>query len=196
MVSWEDCQWWCVFCETAEQTVLCINKESCIWRCEIYKCDISHVGDVTIQARLTRGEDEAFRTSLLLPLRKWIRLDCYIQDSTVQNSASSSGWHYAELGEKKYLRQHLIVIYFFIYLFGLVSLLLCEVWGFCCNSCKILKYGPAGKCRLHSNLKLFAAECSLYVCLHLSSCIITCMSYSQVLLDVTWDGDIYRSEYR
>lgn len=89
--SWDDCQPWCVFCETAEQTVWCINKESCICCGEIYKCCISLVGDLIIQARLARGEDEAFRISLLLPLRKWIRLDCYIQDSEVQDSACSSG---------------------------------------------------------------------------------------------------------
>lgn len=181
-----------MFGETARQTVLCINKESCIWCCEIYKCDVSHAGDVIIQARLTRGEDEAFRTSLLLPLRKWIRLDCYIQDSKVQNSACSSGWQHAELGKKNYLRQHKTV--FLSCEFAPVPLL-CEVWGFCCNSCKILKDGPAGKCSLHSNFELFAAECFLYVCVYLISCIITCMSYSQVLLDVTWDADIHRYAY-
>lgn len=73
--------------------------------------------------------------------------------------------------------------------------LLCEVWGFCCNSWTILKDGPAGKCSLRSNLELFAAECFLYVRVYLGSCIITRMSFSQVLLDVTWDGDIYRYAY-
>lgn len=48
-----------------------------------YDCHISCVGDVIIQARVTTGEDEAFQASVVLPLRKWIRLDCYIQDSKV-----------------------------------------------------------------------------------------------------------------
>lgn len=94
--------------------------------------------------------------------------------------------------KKIYLRQHMTV--FLSCEFAPVPLLW-EVWGFCCNSCKILKDGPAGKCSLHSNFELFAAECFLYVCVYLSSCIITCMSYSQVLLDVTWDGDIHRYAY-
>ena len=176
-----------------EQTVLCINKESCIWCCEIYKCDISHVGDVIIQARLTRGEDEAFRASLFLPLRKWIRLDCYIQDSKVQTSGCSSGWQLADLEKNVPQATYL----FFVFLScELASVpLLFEIWGFCSNSCKILKDAPAGKCSLHSNLELFAAECFLYVCIYLSSCIITCMSYSQVLLDITWDSDIHRFTY-
>ncbi|CAK6956152.1 protein sel-1 homolog 3%2C partial [Scomber scombrus] len=44
---------------------------------------LTDTGDIIIQARLTTGEDEAFRTSVKLPLWKWIRLDCYIQDSKV-----------------------------------------------------------------------------------------------------------------
>ncbi|XP_067453772.1 protein sel-1 homolog 3 [Thunnus thynnus] len=44
---------------------------------------LTDTGDIIIQARVTTGEDEAFRTSVVLPLRKWIRLDCYIQDSKV-----------------------------------------------------------------------------------------------------------------
>lgn len=48
-----------------------------------YDCHISCVGNVVIQARVTTGEDEAFRASVVLPLWKWIRLDCYIQDSKV-----------------------------------------------------------------------------------------------------------------
>uniref|UniRef100_A0A8P4KDE9 Protein sel-1 homolog 3 n=1 Tax=Dicentrarchus labrax TaxID=13489 RepID=A0A8P4KDE9_DICLA len=44
---------------------------------------LTDTGDVIIQARVTTGEDEAFQTSVALPLRKWIRLDCYIQDSKV-----------------------------------------------------------------------------------------------------------------
>ncbi|XP_043985750.1 protein sel-1 homolog 3-like isoform X1 [Gambusia affinis] len=44
---------------------------------------LSETGDIIIQARLTTGEDEAFRTHLMLPLWKWIRLDCYILDSKV-----------------------------------------------------------------------------------------------------------------
>ncbi|GAA6217828.1 protein sel-1 homolog 3-like [Lates japonicus] len=44
---------------------------------------LTDTGDVIIQARVTTGEDEAFQSSLALPLWKWIRLDCYIQDSEV-----------------------------------------------------------------------------------------------------------------
>lgn len=73
-----------MFCGTAEQTVLCINKERRISCGEIYDCHLSFVGGVMIQARVTSGEDEAFRANLVFPLRKWIRLDCYIQDSKVQ----------------------------------------------------------------------------------------------------------------
>lgn len=94
--------------------------------------------------------------------------------------------------KKMYLRQHITV--FLSCEFAPVPLL-CKVWGFCCNSCKILKDGPAGKCSLHSNLELFAAECFLFVRVYLGSCIITCMSNSQVLLDVTWGGDIHRYAY-
>lgn len=49
----------------------------------IYACHTSRVGDVIIQARATTGKDEAFRVSAALPQWKWIRLDCYIQDSKV-----------------------------------------------------------------------------------------------------------------
>lgn len=48
-----------------------------------YMTPISCVGNVIIQARVTTGEDEAFRATAVLPLWKWIRLDCYIQDSKV-----------------------------------------------------------------------------------------------------------------
>ncbi|XP_070688255.1 protein sel-1 homolog 3 [Pempheris klunzingeri] len=44
---------------------------------------LTDTGDVIIQARVTTGEDEAFRASVALPLWKWIRLDCYIQNSKV-----------------------------------------------------------------------------------------------------------------
>lgn len=44
---------------------------------------LTNTGDVVIQARVTRGKDEAFRAGIALPLWKWIRLDCYIQDSKV-----------------------------------------------------------------------------------------------------------------
>ncbi|KAM4574213.1 protein sel-1 homolog 3 isoform 1-T2 [Fundulus diaphanus] len=44
---------------------------------------LSETGDIIIQARMTTGEDEAFRAYLMLPLWKWIRLDCYILDSKV-----------------------------------------------------------------------------------------------------------------
>ncbi|XP_069378563.1 protein sel-1 homolog 3 isoform X2 [Paralichthys olivaceus] len=44
---------------------------------------LTDTGDVIIQARLTTGEEEAFQVSVALPLRKWIRLDCSIQNSKV-----------------------------------------------------------------------------------------------------------------
>ncbi|XP_039985010.1 protein sel-1 homolog 3 isoform X2 [Xiphias gladius] len=44
---------------------------------------LTDTGDLIIQARVTTGEDEAFRARVALPLWKWIRLDCYIQDSKV-----------------------------------------------------------------------------------------------------------------
>ncbi|KAM7410426.1 hypothetical protein PAMA_001729 [Pampus argenteus] len=45
---------------------------------------LTDTGDVIIQTRVTTGEDEAFRAGVVLPLWKWIRLDCYIQDSKVR----------------------------------------------------------------------------------------------------------------
>lgn len=74
-----------MFCESQEQTVLCINKELWISSGEIYVCHIFCAGGIIIQARMTTGEDEAFRASIMLPLWKWIRLDCYILDSKVQH---------------------------------------------------------------------------------------------------------------
>ncbi|XP_027146236.1 protein sel-1 homolog 3 isoform X2 [Larimichthys crocea] len=44
---------------------------------------LTDTGNVIIQARLTTGEDEAFQSRVVLPLWKWIRLDCYIQNSKV-----------------------------------------------------------------------------------------------------------------
>ncbi|XP_074523997.1 protein sel-1 homolog 3 [Halichoeres trimaculatus] len=44
---------------------------------------LTDTGDVMIQARMTTGEDDAFRAVMAMPLRKWIRLDCYIEDSKV-----------------------------------------------------------------------------------------------------------------
>lgn len=41
-------------------------------------------GNIIIQARKITGEDEAFQVQAMLPLLKWIRLDCYIQDSEVK----------------------------------------------------------------------------------------------------------------
>lgn len=73
----------CVFCETVEQTALCINKERWLSCGEIYDSHISCAGNIIIQARVTTGEDEAFHARVVLPLRKWIRLDCYIQDTKV-----------------------------------------------------------------------------------------------------------------
>ncbi|KAM9358011.1 protein sel-1 homolog 3 [Symphorus nematophorus] len=49
---------------------------------------LTDTGDVIIQARVTTGEDEAFQASVVLPLWKWIRLDCYIQDSKVRLDAT------------------------------------------------------------------------------------------------------------
>lgn len=66
-----------------KQPGLCINKEPVISCGVIYDCHISCVGDVIIQARLTEGDDEAFRTNVELPLWKWIRLDCYVVGSKV-----------------------------------------------------------------------------------------------------------------
>ncbi|XP_040897218.1 protein sel-1 homolog 3 isoform X2 [Toxotes jaculatrix] len=44
---------------------------------------LTDTGSVIIQAHVTTREDEAFQASVALPLWKWIRLDCYIQDSKV-----------------------------------------------------------------------------------------------------------------
>lgn len=44
---------------------------------------LTDTGNVIIQTHVTTGEDEAFRVSVVLPQRKWIRLDCYIQNSQV-----------------------------------------------------------------------------------------------------------------
>ncbi|XP_069006057.1 protein sel-1 homolog 3 [Embiotoca jacksoni] len=49
---------------------------------------LSDTGNVIIQARATTGGDGAFRASVVLPLRKWIRLDCYILDSEVRLDAT------------------------------------------------------------------------------------------------------------
>ncbi|KAM3620581.1 uncharacterized protein V6R79_025623 [Siganus canaliculatus] len=49
---------------------------------------LTDTGDVIIQARVATGEDEAFRANAVLPLRKWIRLDCYIENSKVQLDAA------------------------------------------------------------------------------------------------------------
>nr|XP_015831045.2 protein sel-1 homolog 3 [Nothobranchius furzeri] len=49
---------------------------------------LTDTGDLIIQARMTTGEDEAFRAIVMLPLWKWIRLDCYILDSKVQLNAA------------------------------------------------------------------------------------------------------------
>ncbi|KAM7011912.1 protein sel-1 homolog 3 [Tautogolabrus adspersus] len=49
---------------------------------------LTDAGDIIIQVRVTTGEDVAFRAGLTLPLWKWIRLDCYIQDSKALLDAS------------------------------------------------------------------------------------------------------------
>lgn len=63
-------------------------RECQISRGDVYDCHISCAGNIIIQARVTTGVDEAFQTSVELPLRKWIRLDCYIHDSEVQKPGS------------------------------------------------------------------------------------------------------------
>lgn len=90
-----------------EQTALCINKELWISSGEIYDCHIFCAGDIIIQARLITGEDEAFRTHLMLPLWKWIRLDCYILDSKVKKKkAPTCGFGWAEEELKLKLSEH------------------------------------------------------------------------------------------
>lgn len=89
------------FVGCAEQTAPCINKERQISHGEVYDYHISCAGDIIIQARVTAGVDEAFQASVVLPLRKWIRLDCYIHDSEVQKPGSCL-W---EVGGKE-LRKH------------------------------------------------------------------------------------------
>ncbi|XP_030583534.1 protein sel-1 homolog 3 [Archocentrus centrarchus] len=44
---------------------------------------LTDTGGIVIQARKRTGADEAFQARAALPLWKWIRLDCYIQDSKV-----------------------------------------------------------------------------------------------------------------
>ncbi|KAM4549430.1 protein sel-1 homolog 3 isoform 1-T1 [Odontesthes bonariensis] len=44
---------------------------------------LSDTGEIIIQAHMTTGEDEAFQATIVLPLWKWIRLDCYVLDSKV-----------------------------------------------------------------------------------------------------------------
>ncbi|KAK2907555.1 hypothetical protein Q8A73_008628 [Channa argus] len=65
-------------------------------------CHTSYVGSsimwigtrsVITQARVTSGEDEAFRARVVLPLWKWIRLVCYIQDSKLMHYYSMSDFH-------------------------------------------------------------------------------------------------------
>ncbi|KAM9384073.1 protein sel-1 homolog 3 isoform 2-T2 [Pholidichthys leucotaenia] len=45
--------------------------------------ELTDTGDTIIQVHLTTGEDAAFQANQALPLQKWIRLDCYIQDTKV-----------------------------------------------------------------------------------------------------------------
>ncbi|CAG5862185.1 unnamed protein product [Menidia menidia] len=44
---------------------------------------LSDSGEIIIQAHVTTGEDEAFQAAEVMPLWKWIRLDCYILGSKV-----------------------------------------------------------------------------------------------------------------
>uniref|UniRef100_A0A3Q1IK76 Uncharacterized protein n=1 Tax=Anabas testudineus TaxID=64144 RepID=A0A3Q1IK76_ANATE len=71
---------------------------------------LTDTGNVVIQARVTTGEDEAFRASVVLPLWKWVRLDCYIRDSKVWKlSIFRNSIHYDDtdgyfgIGGNKYL---------------------------------------------------------------------------------------------
>ncbi|KAM8887747.1 protein sel-1 homolog 3 [Synchiropus picturatus] len=52
---------------------------------------LTDTGDIIIQARLTTEEDEALRAAVALPLRKWIRLDAYIQNSKVLMQSTWAG---------------------------------------------------------------------------------------------------------
>ncbi|XP_053715256.1 protein sel-1 homolog 3-like [Synchiropus splendidus] len=52
---------------------------------------LTDTGDIIIQARLTTEEDEALRAAVALPLRKWIRLDAYIQNSKVLMQSTWGG---------------------------------------------------------------------------------------------------------
>ncbi|KAJ0065297.1 hypothetical protein NL108_007031, partial [Boleophthalmus pectinirostris] len=45
---------------------------------------LSDTGDLIIQAHLTEGGDEAFRTNMALPLWTWTRLDLYLEGTKVQ----------------------------------------------------------------------------------------------------------------
>lgn len=94
------------FVGSAEQTAPYINKERQISRGEVYDCHISRAGDIIIQARVATGLDEAFQTSVKLPLRKWIRLDCHIQDSEVQKPGSCLWEVRGKELRKHSLRQH------------------------------------------------------------------------------------------
>ncbi|XP_078802801.1 protein sel-1 homolog 3 isoform X1 [Oryzias latipes] len=49
---------------------------------------LTETGDIIIQTRLTTGKDEAFRANIVLPLWKWIRLDCYMLDSKIRMEAT------------------------------------------------------------------------------------------------------------
>lgn len=168
--DWGIMRWlWVMMCVymTVEQTVLCINKERWISCGEIYECHISCVGDIIIQARVKTGEDEAFQATVVLPLRKWIRLDCYIQDSKVKNHSVCHwevGWGIEiniQLGATSLSPP-------FSSEFPLVPLL-CSVWFPFWNSCRILKDGsfPAGKLQaiaVYCNLESFTAEWGFFLC--------------------------------
>ncbi|TKS74871.1 Protein sel-1 -like protein 3 [Collichthys lucidus] len=63
---------------------------------------LTDTGNVIIQARLTTGEDEAFQSRVVLPLWKWIRLDCYIQNSK-ENIRYDDTAGYFVIGGSKYM---------------------------------------------------------------------------------------------
>ncbi|XP_068448886.1 protein sel-1 homolog 3 [Clinocottus analis] len=44
---------------------------------------LTDTGDIIVQVRVASGEDEAFQAEAAMPNRKWIRLDCYIQNTEV-----------------------------------------------------------------------------------------------------------------
>lgn len=91
-VSQRDCEWRFVFFAQTlviknASTKINIKKELWISCDKIHDCHLCRTGNIIIQARKITGEDEAFQVQAMLPLLKWIRLDCYIQDSEVKRQS-------------------------------------------------------------------------------------------------------------